>query len=89
MDIKKKEFALVALCLEQAKSTKLWAKQVVGSHLEHQSTLTNPMLTALHLTSREQGHSGSYRDPSPSLHMVTRVWNQAQATRAAAPGMGK
>lgn len=52
MDIKKKEFALVALCLEQAKSTKLWAKQVVGSHLEHQSTLTNPMLTALPAGSR-------------------------------------
>lgn len=37
----------------------------------------------------EQDHSGSYRDPSPSVHMGTQVWNHAQTTRAAAPGMRK
>lgn len=26
----------------------------------------------------EQGHSRSYEDPSPSLHMGTQVWNHAQ-----------
>lgn len=50
-DIKKKQFALVAPCLARAKPTKLWAKQVVGSHLEHQSTPASPMLTHLHPTS--------------------------------------
>lgn len=71
MKVKKKEFALVAPCLARAKPTKFWAKQVVGSHLEHQSTLASPMLTALQSRQREQGHSGSCRDPSPSLHMGT------------------
>lgn len=48
IDTKKKEFTLVAPWLARAKPTKLWAKQVVGSHLEHQSTPASPMLTALH-----------------------------------------